>query len=132
MSKWIGVELDGTLAEMGSHNRSDIGKPVDGMLNRVKAWLNEGNYEVRIFTARAGDPAQVRKVNDWLSQYKLGGLTVTNIKDADMIELWDDKAVRVERNTGKVCKGCANSERKASGFSHRHFTMRDVEQQTDC
>mgnify|MGYP003353155243 CR=1 FL=1 len=40
------------------------------------------------------------------------GLAITNIKDADMVELWDDKAVRVERNTGKVCEGCANAERR--------------------
>ncbi|HJV06813.1 MAG TPA: hypothetical protein VJ642_05845 [Chromobacteriaceae bacterium] len=132
MSKWIAVDLDGTLAEVGRNNMGGIGKPVDAMVNRVKAWLNEGDYEVRIFTARATDPAQVGKVKDWLGRNGLGGLAVTNVKDADMVELWDDKAVRVERNTGKVCDGCANADRGVAGFSHRRVTLRDVEQHTDC
>lgn len=132
MSKWIAVDLDGTLAEVGRNNMGGIGKPVDAMMSRVKTWLHEGDYEVRIFTARAADPAQVSKVKDWLGRNGLGGLAITNVKDADMVELWDDKAVRVERNTGKVCEGCANAERSAAGFSHRRFTLRDVEQHTDC
>ena len=43
MSGWIGVDLDGTLAEyhewVGIHH---IGKPIPLMLERVKKWLAQG------------------------------------------------------------------------------------------
>ncbi|OHX12518.1 hypothetical protein BI347_08035 [Chromobacterium sphagni] len=132
MTKWIGVDLDGTLAQVSHGNFGMIGRPVEAMMNRVKAWLNEGDYEVRIFTARAADPNQIGKVKDWLSRNGLAGLEVTHLKDRDMIELWDDKAVRVERNTGKVCEGCGNAERDQPGFSHRKRTLSDIPQHTDC
>lgn len=44
------MDLDGTLAEYHGWN-GGIGKPIPGMVRRVKAWLAEG-LEVRIFTAR--------------------------------------------------------------------------------
>lgn len=132
MSKWIGVDLDGTLAEVNNHGFGTIGRPVEAMMNRVKAWLNDSEYEVRIFTARASDPSQTSKVQDWLSRNGLAGLAVTNVKDRDMIELWDDKAVRVERNSGKICQGCGDAERGQPGFSHRKHTMHDISQFTDC
>ena len=52
MSGWIGVDLDGTLAEYGGWKGPDhIGPPVPKMLERVKSWIAEGR-DVRIFTAR--------------------------------------------------------------------------------
>jgi hypothetical protein len=70
MSKdgWIGVDLDGTLAQYPAteHGKwayawNHIGDPVPAMLARVKAWIAEGK-EVRIVTARVfpyihGNPA---------------------------------------------------------------------------
>lgn len=48
---WIGVDLDGTLAQYGGWKGPDtIGDPVPTMKERVMKWLNEG-AEVRIFTA---------------------------------------------------------------------------------
>ena len=48
---WIGVDLDGTLAQYGGWKGPDtIGDPVPMMKERVMKWLNEG-AEVRIFTA---------------------------------------------------------------------------------
>lgn len=62
---WIGVDLDGTLAEYGSRNgANDIGNPVPKMLARVKKWLSEGK-DVRIFTARACIPEQIPAVEAW-------------------------------------------------------------------
>lgn len=47
---WIGVDLDGTLAEYtGWHGPGHIGPPIPKMLDRVKNWLAEG-VDVRIFT----------------------------------------------------------------------------------
>jgi hypothetical protein len=103
--RWIGVDLDGTLAEyhrwMGIEH---IGDPVPAMLERVKGWLAEG-VEVRIFTARVCRPADrgaaIRRIGDWCEMHGLPRLQVTNTKDYGMIELWDDRAVRVEMNVGR-------------------------------
>lgn len=106
---WIGVDLDGTLAEyhrwMGIEH---IGDPVPAMLKRVKAWLAEG-VEVRIFTARVCRPADrraaTRRIGDWCEMHGLPRLPVTNTKDYGMIELWDDRAVQVETNIGRPADG---------------------------
>lgn len=108
MSNWIAVDLDGTLAVYDGNASGDIGKPVTAMLERVKKWIEEGQ-EVRIFTARAGNPDETRRVKDWLKENGLSGLKVTNVKDSNMLAIYDDKAIRVERNTGVLCSGCASS-----------------------
>lgn len=97
-SGWIGVDLDGTLA-FYEGAQIGIGAPIEAMRERVLKWLAQG-FEVRIFTARAGDPLQVEMVRLWLDEHGMGGLAITNVKDFDMIELWDDRAVQVELNTG--------------------------------
>ena len=51
---WIGVDLDGTLAEATSwQGMSHIGPPVPLMMRRVQQWLSKG-LRVKIMTARAG------------------------------------------------------------------------------
>ncbi|MBM5575591.1 hypothetical protein [Deefgea sp. CFH1-16] len=48
--KWIGVDLDGTLAKSNKGARNNtIGEPIEAMLNRIKKWIEDGEYEVRIF-----------------------------------------------------------------------------------
>lgn len=114
MSGWIGVDLDGTLAEYpGTYGvPHGIGKPVPRMVSRVKAWLREGR-EVRIVTARAAGPfvditgkdigydAAVKGVQDWCLEHIGQVLPVTCQKDYSMIELWDDRAVQVVPNKGE-------------------------------
>lgn len=99
---WIGVDLDGTLAQYSGWRGLDhIGKPVPVMLARVRHWLEEG-YTIKIFTARAGEgESGVAPVKKWLAENGLPDLEVTNQKDFAMIELWDDRAVQVVANTGK-------------------------------
>jgi hypothetical protein len=107
---WIGVDLDGTLAHYdGWKGELHVGKPVQMMLERVKAWLAAG-VEVRIFTARVAegegrhkaDVEQIReRIQDWCEAHGLPRLKVTNVKDFQMMELWDDRAVSVEPNTGR-------------------------------
>lgn len=102
---WIGVDLDGTLAKYhGWKGIRHIGPPVPAMLERVKGWVREG-VEVRIFTARVSHRAQrriaVQTIGDWCQRHGLPRLQVTNVKDFQMIELWDDRAVRVEINVGR-------------------------------
>ena len=98
--KWIGFDLDGTLADDQHENWPEPGPPIPEMYERVKALIDLG-IEVRIVTARAADPAQIPIVKKWLRKHELGNLVVTNEKDMDMLELWDDRAVQVERNSGK-------------------------------
>lgn len=101
MNGWIGVDLDGTLAfydywRGGTH----IGSPIPKMLERVKRWLAEGR-RVKIFTARAVYPEQIVPITAWLVEVcKLPPLEITNVKDLEMDELWDDRAVQVEKNMG--------------------------------
>lgn len=98
---WVGVDLDGTLAHYDGWKGPDhIGAPVPAMLDRVRGWLANGQ-EVRVFTARASDPAQVPHVRAWLDALGLPEVAVTNVKDFRMVELWDDRAVQVEPNTGR-------------------------------
>ncbi len=100
MSEWIGVDLDGTLAEYEGTCMS-IGKPVPMMLNRVVQWLDQG-IEVRIFTARASNPSMIPAIKIWLKEWGLPDLKITCCKDFEMITLYDDRCIRVEANTGKL------------------------------
>ena len=110
-SPWIGVDLDGTLArDLGSSRWDQIGSPIEPMLNRVKRWIAEGRT-VKIFTARASSPRQVMAVKEWLASCGLPDLEVTNVKDLQMIELWDDRCVQVTTNLGEPIA-------KKAGSSH--------------
>ena len=95
---WIGVDLDGTLAVWEQFG-GPIGEVVLPMLNRVKAWRDAG-ITVKLFTARAAYPALIPAVRDWLALHDLADMEITNAKDTDMVEMWDDRAVTVVRNPG--------------------------------
>lgn len=109
MNGWIGIDLDGTLAEyngwMGSEH---IGPPIPKMIARVKEWINEGK-DVRIFTARVFPGGRVsdtelnrviQAIQIWCIKHLGRALPITCTKDYGMIELWDDRAVQVIPNTG--------------------------------
>lgn len=117
---WIGVDLDGTLARYdGWQGEDHIGEPIPPMLERVKNWVASG-VDVRIFTARVDggeaaiamgdangerfrDVARVRGyIEAWCLKHVGKVLPVTNKKDYGMIQLWDDRAVQVEPNTGRI------------------------------
>ena len=115
MKAWIGVDLDGTLAEYDGWDGGKIGAPIPAMVERIKEWLEKGEHDVRIFTARVGPNAfvpiemaentrarTIQHIQTWLKEEAgLPGLQVTATKDFAMIELWDDRAVQVVRNTGE-------------------------------
>ena|SRR3990167_745804 len=102
MKGWVACDLDGVLAEdTGWKGIEHIGKPIPAMVKRVKQWFKMGR-EVRCFTARAyNDPIAVHHVEQWLKDHDLHFMTVTCVKDRDCILILDDRAVRVEKNTGK-------------------------------
>ena len=96
---WIGVDLDGTLAEYDYwRGEQHIGRPIPVMVERVREWLSE-KQEVRIFTARAYN-CDVEPIKKWCLTHIGRVLPITCVKDPEMIELWDDRAVQVIRNKG--------------------------------
>lgn len=104
MQSWIGVDLDGTLAYYtpGNSRKGIIGEPIQSMLIRVKKMLDNGCV-VKIFTGRVSqDPNNISLIQDWLESHGLPRLEVTNIKDHFMTQLWDDRAIAVEYNTGRI------------------------------
>ena len=96
---WIGVDLDSTLAHHTGKYRGEahVGTPIMPMVNRVRKWLDEGK-DVRIFTARRPHPAIRKFCKEQFGKV----LPITNKKDPEMIVLYDDRAVGVEPNTGKL------------------------------
>ena len=100
---WIGVDLDGTLAEYKDWiGIEHIGKPIAPMIERVKDWIADGK-KVKIFTARVTQGQEaIRYIHEWLAAQGLPELEVTNVKDFDMVELWDDRCVGVVTNTGRL------------------------------
>lgn len=108
---WIGVDLDGTLAQYdGWLGEEHIGEPIPLMLERVKKWLAEGK-SVKIFTARVSRPEgpgfeRVQTaVYEWCEKHLGQSLEITCKKDYSMVELWDDRCVQVEPNTGRRMDG---------------------------
>jgi hypothetical protein len=99
---WIGVDLDGTLAQYGEFKgRDHIGEPIAPMLDKVKKELARGK-EVRIMTARADDHRSIEIIKKWLVEVAgLPELEVTNKKDYQMEVLWDDRCREVVPNTGR-------------------------------
>lgn len=101
------VDFDGTLSGDPGHGKpykpDETGPPIKAMVERVKHWLACG-IEVKIFTGRvADDPQHIaeKAVKDWCLIYLGKELEVTCKKDANTFAIWDDRAVRVEKDTGK-------------------------------
>ncbi len=114
MKKWVGIDLDGTLAK--STKDGSIGRLIPEIAVLVLG-LVKNKIDVRIFTVRAKTPAQIAKVRLWLRTNGLPDLPITNIKDDGMELLLDDRAVRVQRDRGELCTGCA--EHALSFLTHR-------------
>lgn len=100
---WIAVDLDGTLAYYTSGQGIDsIGPPIPAMLSRVRGWLARG-ITVKIMTARFPHPGQVELIQAYTMQHLGQALEVTDRKDFNMIQQWDDRAVTVRNNEGIPC-----------------------------
>ena len=105
--KWIGFDLDGTLAEYDGWNGIEhIGKPIKRMCDLIKKLHSEGE-EVKILTARVAprdDGADSKKAREYIEKWceeNLGFVPpITHEKDSLMDTLYDDRAVQVIPNTG--------------------------------
>lgn len=106
---YIGFDLDRTLAHYDHwRGAGHIGRPVKPMLDLVRRFL-AAHTPCRVITARmAPDHTQeerdafIAAWNVW-SMHHLGTvLTVQAHKCMKMLELYDDRCVAVEPNTGKI------------------------------
>lgn len=105
-NKWIGFDLDGTLAvwtEWGPV--TEIGAPISDMVELAKRLIDQGQ-DVRIFTARSFEldgstiPAGLAAIEAWCLQHLGKVLPVTNRKDYACRCILDDRAIAVDSNTG--------------------------------
>jgi len=95
---WIAVDFDGTLAHYDHYRGHDhVGAPIEPMVKRVRKWIQEGR-DVRLFTARDPSPA----IRRWMKEHLGKVLPITKTKDRYLQAIYDDRAVQVERNTGKT------------------------------
>ena len=103
MSKegWIGCDFDGTLVKYSGWNHGDVGEPVEAMCKIIRKYIEAG-AEVRIVTARAAVPENLNVVEDWTEEHLGKRLQVTDRKDFAMTLLFDDRAVSVKRNEGRL------------------------------
>jgi len=110
--KYIAVDWDGTVVHYeGWKGPTVFGPPIKTMVDRIKRWLANGE-DVCIFTARITDDntGAARKAIEKKCQELFGQvLPITNIKSPNMVSFFDDRAVQVERNDGKIL----GSHRKA-------------------
>ena len=114
---WVAVDFDGTLHyRLPGAQLEELGPPVKKMVARVKKWLSEGK-QVKLLTARVSDapkrelapedvPAYVAHqrliLAEWCKEHIGQELPMTASKDVYMYQLWDDRAVAIEGNTGKI------------------------------
>jgi hypothetical protein len=119
--EWIGFDLDGTLAKYdGWKGIEHIGEPVESqvLIAKLLHWLGK---KIKILTARVAprddddDSAKAKKYVEWWCSKHLGFVPeVTYVKDASMVALFDDRAVSVEQNTGKILGGWTEALPKVS------------------
>lgn len=103
---WIGFDMDGVLAHDSGGAWGPPGAPIPDMVSLLKAYLAEG-FEVRVFTARVSQvadlvPEVVRDIEAWCVVHVGRVLPITCQKDPSMWVLYDDRAVQVEKNTGRL------------------------------
>ena len=106
---WIGFDLDGTLAVYTEWEGPDrIGNPIPTTIALVKRLLKTG-IKLKIFTARvcSNQPEGIADIaraaiKAWCLQHIGVELEITSEKDWHMIEYYDDRAIAVEFNTGRI------------------------------
>ena len=108
---WIGFDIDGTLA-IDLPNRSndtEIGEPIQPMVDKARELINQGK-DVRIFSARAFQPDLYLRtdvyhaIRKWCIKHIGRPLPIVYYKDHNLDWYYDDKAIAVEYNTGKILK----------------------------
>lgn len=107
--RFIAVDWDGTLVHYDKYQGPGVyGRPVYSMVARIQKWLADG-HEVVIFTSRVNvehDMDVAMREHHMIAQSLLAmglpALPITANKSHRFTEFWDDRAVPVKKNTGKV------------------------------
>jgi hypothetical protein len=126
------VDLDGTLAHYETFKgHSHIGEPIPHMVHFVKDAMKKG-WPVKIFTARAEDPTAIPFIRQWLIEvfgpeegFKF---EITNVKKQDGALFIDDRAIRIDKNTGQAC--CVDSH-AAMHYMKDNYIKHEVETDDD-
>lgn len=109
-SGWIGFDLDGTLARYdGWRGDADIGRPIPAACLLAKQLIAAG-ARLRIMTARVSRAHHTAEeilantvfIQDWTEVFLGVRLPVTAEKDMLMQALYDDRAIPLEFNTGRL------------------------------
>lgn len=108
----IALDLDLTLAQYDGKDIFHVGEPIKPMVDKVKKWLEKG-YKVSIFTARVAPSGaegvrtdkfiknQYKIITEFLLANGLPELEITAVKHSKFDFFVDDKAIPIEKNTGK-------------------------------
>ena len=91
---WIGFDFDGTLVGPPSNGRTH-GDDYPIMVNLLKLFIDNG-IQVKIFSARAGNPHSRQIVQNWLTSRGLN-IPITDTKDFNLALIIDDLAIPVSR-----------------------------------
>ena len=114
---WIGVDLDGTLAEYDDWiGPEHIGKPIPLMVKKVQEHHNAG-FQIKIMTARVAIVEQAKlarpAIKAWVEKHVgISDIEVTNQKDLGMLLLYDDRAIQIVPNTGLSIEEFINAKNK--------------------
>lgn len=104
MQPWVGFDLDGTLAVYKNGQPPVVvGPPIAPTVALARKYLESG-MTVKIFTARATDPNPKVKpaIEAWCKQHLGQVVEITASKDYAMLAFYDDRAIAVEPNTGRM------------------------------
>ena len=100
MGYWVGFDFDGTLVEFPRAGQSH-GGDIPSMVRLLRELVEQG-VEVRIVTAKAAYPELTAVVQRWLDSHGIGGVKITDRKDFEMVALFDDLAISVEKGIGTI------------------------------
>ncbi len=110
---WIGIDFDGVLVKTLDiwQGVGVFGDPIEPMVELAKNLLAQGR-QVKIFTARVSEhntmgadgkiKDSITPIQNWCLKHLGQVLEITNVKDYKMEVLFDDRAITVECNTGKI------------------------------
>ena len=103
------IDFDGTLAkEVKPYDNKVAGPPIKSTINLVKKFMKD-NEKIVIFTSRVCRTAHTtleiryarKLISAWCKQY-LGRVFPITAEKHPRFEYWDNKAHRVETNTGRI------------------------------
>lgn len=102
---WVGIDFDGTWSSTDNPGHFEppypLGRAVPQMTYKVRIMMKAG-IRVRLFTARAGSPEAVERLRDWMRREIGEVLEVTDKKDYNLLRFYDDRALQVIPNLGRV------------------------------